>query len=391
VYIIALLVVLVLFFGAAILTYTPKPLLGGLLMLLGLDFLDEWVVQGYRKLGRTDYAVVLLILGVIIFAGFLIGVGVGLVLMVVLFVVNYSRLNIFHSILSGAEVTSHVHRSIHHRRTLTKLATQVYILELEGFIFFGSANTILEQVRKRLGETDDAPLKFLVLDFRRVRQLDSSAAFSFTKVKFLADTHDFILLFSHLTEGDQRELARNGLEPSDRLRFFPDLDHALEWCEETLIARYEVTKVHVPATLILQLADYGFKKEYSRRLKDYLEKLVLEPGDYLIRQGEKTTELFFIEVGSVSVYLELNHEKRLRLETANMGTVVGELGYYLGEARAASVIATLKTIAYRLDREKHEQMKTADPELAIAFNELMVRVVAERLTTNTRELAALNR
>ena len=81
-----------LFAGAALLAFFPRPLLGGLLFFLGLDFLVEWVIAGWRKLSRADYAVVLLILVVIGATDFLIGVGVGLVAMIVLFVLNYSRI-----------------------------------------------------------------------------------------------------------------------------------------------------------------------------------------------------------------------------------------------------------------------------------------------------------
>ena len=52
-------------FGTSLLAYFPKPLLGGLLFFLGLDFLYDWVVAGWKKLSRIDYAVVLLILAVI--------------------------------------------------------------------------------------------------------------------------------------------------------------------------------------------------------------------------------------------------------------------------------------------------------------------------------------
>ena len=105
---------------------------------MGLDFLVEWVIAGWRKLSRTDYAVVLLILVVIGATNFLIGVGVGLVAMIVLFVLNYSRINVVHHALSGAELRSNVERCAYHQRALTeKLGQHIYILELQGFLFLG--------------------------------------------------------------------------------------------------------------------------------------------------------------------------------------------------------------------------------------------------------------
>jgi SulP family sulfate permease len=55
----------ILFAGVPLLAFIPTPILGGLLLFVGLGFLVEWVVDGWSKLPRSDYAVVLLILIVI--------------------------------------------------------------------------------------------------------------------------------------------------------------------------------------------------------------------------------------------------------------------------------------------------------------------------------------
>jgi SulP family sulfate permease len=118
---------------------------------------------------------------------------------------------------------------------------------------------------------------------------------------------------------------------------------------------------------------------------------MLNEGDYLIHQGEAFSDLFFIELGQVSVYLELENDKRVRMQTPSMGTIVGELGFYIDAPRSASVVADARTIAYRLTRAAMREMKAKDPELAIAFNELMLQVIAERLVATNREVLALNR
>ena len=156
--------------GSALLAFFPKPILGGLLFFMGLDFLVEWVVEDWRKLSRTDYTVVLLILVVIGATNFLIGVGVGLVAMIVLFVSNYSRISVVHHALSGAEMRSNVERCAYHRRALTeKLGQHIHILELQGFIFFGTANALLEQIRSRLADTQRSPVRYIILDLPRDR------------------------------------------------------------------------------------------------------------------------------------------------------------------------------------------------------------------------------
>jgi sulfate permease, SulP family len=376
--------------GLSLIAYVPKALLGGLLLFFGLEFLYEWVIRARRTLSRTDYLAVLLILLMIALAGFLIGVAVGLVLMVLLFIVNYSRLNIFHRIGSGADITSKARRNAYHERALDDLSRHTFVMELQGFIFFGTANSILERVRQRLKALSEKPLQFLVLDFRRVTGLDASAVFSLTKLKYLAEEQGFTLVLTRLSPTFAREIQQQGLLESGAVRVFSDLDQGLEWCENQLLERDQVTRLHLPTTLQLQLADQGFQPEDTQRLKAYLEQIRLSPGDILIKQGEEADSLYFVELGQISIYLELDGAQRLRLQTLGMGTIVGELGFFLGEQRTASVIADDYSLVYALHRERLAAMKQAEADLWQTFNEWMLRVVCERLAATNRELAALN-
>jgi SulP family sulfate permease len=79
---------------------------------------------------------------------------------------------------------------------------------------------------------------------------------------------------------------------------------------------------------------------------EFLEKVQIQEGEYLIRQGDEADTLYFIELGEVSVYLELEDGRRVRLQTLGLGTAVGEPGLYLGTTCTASVIADSPTIAY---------------------------------------------
>jgi SulP family sulfate permease len=377
--------------GTSLFAYIPRPLLGGLLLFLGLNFLDEWVIQGRKKLGRLDYGVVLLVLFIIALTNLLIGVGIGLILIVIIFVVSYSRINIFHHTLSGAEMSSNVERNAYQRRALDTLGKQVHILELQGFIFFGTANAVLEEVRARVSGSDEADLAFLILDFRRVTGVDSSVMFSLTRVKHLADAHGFTLVFTHLSANNRTELERNGLATGERIVFFDDLDHGLEWCEEQLLGSNMATLKLIPPYIEAQLSVLGLDEGRAARLITYLEPIQLKPGEYLIHQGEPFHDLYFIEGGQVSIYLEMEDGTQVRVHTPRAGTVVGELGFYLDVPRSVSVIADHTTSAYRLTQRAMQAMKTNDPELAIAFDELMLRVVAERLVATNRTLTALSR
>jgi sulfate permease, SulP family len=387
-----------LFAGSALLAYFPKPILGGLLLYLGLEFLYEWVIAGWSKLSRADYAVVILILVVIALTNFLIGLGVGLVAAIILFVLSYSRIDVVHHALSGAEMRSNVERCAYHQRSLASLGKQIFILELQGFIFFGTSNALLEKIRSRVADTTQDPLHYIILDFRRVSGLDSSAVLSFIKGRQLVSGQGITLVLTHLSENIKRSFDQGGLLKSDPidqagegLRIFHDLDHGLEWCEEQLLEQERITLMHVPVTLSAQLFDSGFEKANTARLMKYLESVKIEPGEYLIQQGEDADKLYFIVLGSVSIYLEMGDGKQVRLQTLGLGTAVGEPGLYLGAPCTASAIADTPVSAYRLTRDKLSEMTEKDPRLAATFHEFAARLLSERLAATTRTLEAVLR
>ena len=103
---------------------------------------------------------------------------------------------------------------------------------MNGFLFFGSANGLLERIRKRV---EAGPLRFLVIDLRRVTGVDSSAVVAFVKVIGLAQTHGFELVLTGVSEPVRKQLARGGVDEGDLVRFEPDLDRGLQRCEEALL------------------------------------------------------------------------------------------------------------------------------------------------------------
>jgi SulP family sulfate permease len=361
-----------------------------MLLFLGVDFLVEWVVKGWRRFTTIEYGVVLLIMIVIAASDFLVGVGVGLAVMVVMFVVSYSRINVVLRASSGSEIQSNVERPASLRRALIQRGEQTHILVLQGFIFFGTANAMLEQVRQRVEDPQRDPPRFIVLDFLRVSGLDSSAALSFAKVLQLTEERQVTLLLTGAGEKilESLQLPANG---DALVRTFPDIDRGLEWCEEQILKLEGLADALQPKSLVEQLAEEGLSEPVARRLMEYLEPVQLAAGEYLIRQDDPAGDMYYIENGRLSVYLEKAGEKRVRLRTLQSGSSVGEMGLYLGQKRVASVIAEEASLAYRLSRPALDKMKAEDPGLAAAFHEMIARLLAEILTLATRAIQALDK
>lgn len=187
---------LALFFGGDVLELLPKMVFGAILVYLGLSFLYEWVVKAWSRLPLIDHVIVLLILLVIAAVGFLEGVIVGVLATVIMFVVNYSTVEVIKHTLSGANYRSRVTRPPHQQAILDETGDHLAVLHLQGFLFFGTANSLLERVRRRLDESGRDAIRFLLLDFKRVSGLDSTALLSFSKMKQLARANDLVLVFA---------------------------------------------------------------------------------------------------------------------------------------------------------------------------------------------------
>ena len=369
-----------LFFGAALITLFPKLVLGGVLLYLGLSLLVEWVYEAWFKLSTAEYALVVVILIIITVFGFLAGVAVGLIVAVGLFVVSYSRVNVVKQAVSGSDYRSNVMRSSQHDQILQRHGDRLYILKLQGFIFFGTAHSLLDPIRQRLERPDLPRLHFVLLDFRLVTGLDSSAALIFTKLKQLAQTHNLVLVFTHLAGSMQQELAKEVFTTPDEIlwRLFPDLDHGLEWCETELIQYTETRALpgppaHSATEMSRLLADNG------QALLTYLERREVATGQTLIRQGEPSNGLYFIATGRVTVWLAGDDGSQLRLRTMASGAVVGEVGWYLGQPASASVVADEAGAVYYLSATNLKRMEQKTPDLAIKFHTFIVRLLSERM------------
>ena len=368
-------------FGAAVIELIPRMIVGGVLVFLGLAFLVEWVWDKRKTLPPLEYGVVLVILAAVIARGFLPGVVLGLVLAVVLFVVNYGRIELVREVAFGETYHSNVDRPPAERAALRTSGDLVQILRVNGFVFFGSANGLLERIRKRV---EAAPLRFLVIDLRRVTGVDSSGVVAFVKVMHLAEANGFELVFTGAPDQVRKQLGQGGVVESEGIvRFEPDLDRGLQRCEEGLLEGDAAEPLVVVDGSSDGLADV------PPGLRTYLERRELPEGTVLIRQNEHPDDVFVLESGRLSVETVTPEGTRMRLRTLRPGVVVGEMAMYTGVPRSADVVADTPSVVLRLSRESIERVEAADPALAAALHRWLATTLSERLGESLRAFDAL--
>lgn len=383
--------VAVLLLGAGVLSFFPEPIIGGMLMFLGIEFLTEWVYDTRHELPGSDWVIVIMILAVVGLFGFLEGVLVGVVAAIIMFVLNYSRIKVIKYELTGRQHQSNVDRPPGHQRIIREKGDEIYILKLQGYIFFGTANNLLNKVKERANDANLTSFKFVVLDFREVSGIDSSAIISLTKMNQLANKKDFTVLFTQTSDTIRLQMEQGGLMEVEARRWqeFANLDYGIEWCEDQILKAASMdldSEVHTLAEHLEELVPGTL--DYSK-MEKYLERSEVPKGHYLIRYGDPSDNLYFIESGQVTVLIELASGETIRMRKMGAGTVVGELGLYLKLARTASVVTDEASVIYRLSREALKTMEEKNTQTAATFHRFMVQFLAERLINTDKTLKTL--
>lgn len=385
----AAIVGLVLMFGAGVAGLIPVPLLGGLLVYLGLVILQEAIIQSPAQRSGTDVVLAGAIMAVIIYSGYLLGVVLGVIGACLLFAISYSRIGVVRRHLTRAQFSSNVDRSPDKAKLLREHGHRIHFFWLSGFIFFGSSNGLFEQVRRTLDARKDPRPPFLILDFSAVPGLDTSAVLSLVKLKNYCDEHRAVLVFSGLTEQMRKSFDKAGFfGDHSRHCSLPGRNEALEWCENMLLRDYEAelgTDDSFEEWLHKELG-HGVDLE---RLMSYFQRLEFDTGGAVIEQGAPGDSVDLLAAGGVAIVFRDEHGRETRLRRMAGQTVIGEMGFYRQVPRGAGVVAEKPSVLYRLTWDAFRTMQEKDPELASAFDRMIIRLLSDRLDFANKEIAAL--
>ncbi|CAO3400288.1 hypothetical protein [Azospirillum palustre] len=384
-----------LFVAGWLVSVTPVFLTAGLILFLGVELLQEWLIDARRRLPRTEWLIVLAVVLAIAGIGFMEGLALGLAVSLAMFVYSYSRLPVIRGRHSGAELRSRVDRSPAASLHLTGAGAAIEAMQLQGYLFFGTAEQIVGPVRDRLeraggdvgAQTGDRPLRFLIIDFRHIKGMDSAAAGVFRRIRNLIEAAGATLVLSALPDAVEDAFRNCGLDP-DRdpvLRRAPDLDHALESCEEALLVQSGAgLAAGADAPLLRHLEAMTGPHPRLADAVAALDTLHLEPDEVLIRAGEAASDVFIVGRGRVKVQIALPDGRSLRLRTMTAGAVVGEIALLLGQTRGADVVVETPATIHRLTAATLARLEREDPELALVLHRILATTLAQKVTLANR-------
>jgi SulP family sulfate permease len=197
-------------------------------------------------------------------------------------------------------------------------------------------------------------------------------------------------------------LARDGVyarsgDPQAPLPF-DDVNVALAWCEERVLAAANAEPGGDPGGQGDEIDETGFAAWLQGELGaevpvgDFLARLQRRRFDAaatLYRQGDPADAIDLVAAGRLSIELIGPDGRRRHLRTLTTRTVVGEMGFIRRVPRSATVVTEGPATLYTLSRAAFDQLRRERPELAAAFDDFLLRTMADRLTVTERMMSAL--
>ena len=378
-----------------LIAWVPVAALAGVLIVVAFRMLDLNAFALLRQRSTAfDFAVVATVIVTAVFVDLIAASGVGVALAILLFIRDQMGATVIRRRALGSKIFSKQKRLPSEMRILEAHGDRTLICELQGSLFFGTADQLFTEL-----EADLASRRYIILDMRRVVAVDFTATHVLEQMKSRLAERGGRLIFSDLPDrlptGLQLKnyIERLGLtKGKERARVFAELDDALAWTEKRILLQELAPHRSAPA---LRLEDiellHDIKGGALDALRSCLEERSFAKGRPIFKQGEGGDELFIIRRGRVRIVLPLAEDKGHRVATFARGDSFGELAFLDGGIRSADAAADSDTELFVLSRHRFDEAARRAPELGVEIFSRLARVLALRLRRTDVELLSLTR
>lgn len=383
----------VLFLGAVV-AWIPVSCLAGILVVLAFRMIDRHSLTLLRhRSTRFDFVVILGVVAAAVSTSLIVAAGVGIGLAIALFLREQLRNAVIRRKVAGNRLFSKKARSTAEAAVLEAHGAETQVFELQGQLFFGTTDKLFTEVEPFL-----KTCRQVLFDMRRVQSVDYTAAHLLGQLKDLLQSAGGVLVLVSVprslpTGADPREyLASLGVsDDGETLRFFPDLDGALEWAEERTLARYRDALPEAGRPLRLEEFDLlaGMPASALEKLALYVESRAVPSGQAVFRQGDGGQDLFLLRRGCVRINLPLPEGSVYHLATFNQGATFGDMAFLDRKDRSADAWAEGDVELFVLSRARFDQLAATYPHAAVHFFEVLAQALSVRLRQSHAELRAL--
>ena len=370
-----------------LLGFIPKFVLGGLLLYLGADQLHKWIIESRKRLSKLEYLSLIAIIAIIVVWGFVPGILIGVIIGCATFAFSAARVESIKYSFDGSEYRSSLDRSRDDQEVLLAHGGKIQGLNLQSYLFFGSANRLYQHVKRLLQERPEC--RYLLFDFKLVTGVDSSAAYSFAQIKRSAHDLGVELILVHLSAAAEKVLRSSDFI-GEGVTIIPELDHALEWCENEIISQHQ-DLAQEEASLRDWFARLLESESDADELIRRCQRIEVAAGEIIVRAGDPADSMHFILDGRVGIMVPADDDRTTRVRSLGRYTTIGEMGLVSQAPRSATIQAEVDSVLYVLNTHQFDEIKEEDPALSHKLLTYFVSVMAERLTFANRTIAVLRR
>lgn len=236
-----LLIILVVLFVSTpgIIALVPRFIIGGLLLYVAFELLDDWLLKSHARIAENEWRTLAAMAGCMVLSDLNFGVLLGLVLSLASCAWEYNAITGIVSEDCLGTTCSHVERSPEQRGDILARGNAVRIFWVEGYLFFGSASAVIADLKKRL-HAARAEVSHVVIDLSRVPAVDASGVSALVDFAMGLEPQLILTGMVRRLSNAIRNAQASALESSSRcesnVQIFHDLDAALEYVEEQLLA-----------------------------------------------------------------------------------------------------------------------------------------------------------
>lgn len=379
-----LLVTLVVLFP--VLSYLPCVALSAVIMVIAVQHVDPWsvslvkrAVSGPARQRRRlliDLFVVVLVAVLSVTVDIVLAVFLGVAIAALLFMARMSR-SVIRRAYRCTAVRSRKLRPVKELEVLSRAGGAVLVLELQGALFFGSAEKLAGEIAAQSEGT-----QYVIVDLRRITEIDSTGLQILREIQAELAAQKKLLLLC-LTESGVTDAVTKD-------RIFPDLDRAMQWAEDELL-RAEMPGAGAEAEIPLQQAAVftDFSASELAAVEKHLKRVTYKAGHVVFRAGDAGKELFITVKGTASAFLPQERGADIRLVTFATGTIFGELAILDSGVRSATVIADGELVCYALKDRDFAALSANSPGLAIKLVASLGRQLSHRLRAANRTIEQL--
>jgi SulP family sulfate permease len=374
--------------------WAPIASLAGILVVVAFRMFDRGSFRLLRQRSTLlDFVVVAAVIAVAVLGDLVAASGTGVALSILLFIREQVRGSVIHRKTYGDQVFSRQKRLPEERAVLERRGRETVACELAGSLFFGTTDQLFTHL-----EADLERCRFVILDLRRVRSVDLTAAHMLGQWETRLRERDGTLLFSSVPKSLPSGLNLRDyfdevglVAPQSPARTFDELSDALEWAEDRLLE--EEGRRRLAEEVPLGLREIGFLGGRGEDTLRHLEACVVErrceAGEPIFRQGDTGDEIFLVRRGRVRVALRFDDGRELHLATFGRADAFGEVAFLDRGARSADAVALTRAELFVISRERFDALVEEHPRLGMHFFEALARSLAIRLRQADAEIRVL--